>query len=134
MNPMWKVYKSKVLKTLNPEYEEDTAEEVHNLQLSPSLFLSLIHISVRKSTWLLALESKSHQVLFAGHFLFITGSDELAKLFYFPCKGNFNAEVSHFLLCILAILILPAALLSDKTEFVRGGMEIFCQFCSQRQR
>ncbi|XP_030606797.1 uncharacterized protein C1orf232 [Archocentrus centrarchus] len=28
MNPMWKVYKSKVLKTLNPEYEEDTAEEV----------------------------------------------------------------------------------------------------------
>lgn len=30
MNPMWKVYKSKVLKTLNPEYEEDNAEEVHN--------------------------------------------------------------------------------------------------------
>ncbi|KAM4600325.1 uncharacterized protein C1orf232 [Polymixia lowei] len=28
MNPMWKVYKSKVLKTLNPEQEEDTAEEV----------------------------------------------------------------------------------------------------------
>ncbi|XP_029306959.1 uncharacterized protein C1orf232 [Cottoperca gobio] len=31
MNPMWKVYKSKVLKTLNPEYEEDTAEEVQNV-------------------------------------------------------------------------------------------------------
>ncbi|XP_017279224.1 uncharacterized protein C1orf232 [Kryptolebias marmoratus] len=28
MNPMWKIYKSKVMKTLNPEYEEDTAEEV----------------------------------------------------------------------------------------------------------
>lgn len=29
MNPMWKVYKSKVLKTLNPEYEEEVAEEVN---------------------------------------------------------------------------------------------------------
>ncbi|XP_047217835.1 uncharacterized protein C1orf232 isoform X2 [Girardinichthys multiradiatus] len=28
MNPTWKIYKSKVMKTLNPEYEEDTAEEV----------------------------------------------------------------------------------------------------------
>ncbi|XP_061574467.1 uncharacterized protein C1orf232 [Cololabis saira] len=28
MNPVWKVYKSKVMKTLNPEYEEDTGEEV----------------------------------------------------------------------------------------------------------
>ncbi|XP_015227355.1 PREDICTED: uncharacterized protein LOC107082968 [Cyprinodon variegatus] len=28
MNPMWKIYKSKVMKTLDPEYEEDTAEEV----------------------------------------------------------------------------------------------------------
>ncbi|XP_072249346.1 uncharacterized protein C1orf232 [Leuresthes tenuis] len=28
MNPMWKIYKSKVMKTLNPEYEEDTSEEV----------------------------------------------------------------------------------------------------------
>ncbi|XP_068616571.1 uncharacterized protein C1orf232 [Brachionichthys hirsutus] len=29
MNPLWKVYKSKVMKTLNPEYEEeDAAEEV----------------------------------------------------------------------------------------------------------
>ncbi|KAJ4930948.1 hypothetical protein JOQ06_025249 [Pogonophryne albipinna] len=27
MNPVWKVYKSKVLKTFNPEYEEDAAEE-----------------------------------------------------------------------------------------------------------
>ncbi|XP_058503271.1 uncharacterized protein C1orf232 isoform X2 [Solea solea] len=37
MNPMWKVYRSKVLKTINPEYEEDTAEEVteaHN-DMSP---------------------------------------------------------------------------------------------------
>lgn len=32
MNPMWKVYKSKVMKTLNPEYEEDAAEEVRDLQ------------------------------------------------------------------------------------------------------
>ncbi|XP_040900967.1 uncharacterized protein C1orf232 [Toxotes jaculatrix] len=32
MNPMWKVYKSKVLKTLNPEYEEDTAEEVTGVE------------------------------------------------------------------------------------------------------
>lgn len=30
MNPLWKLYKSKVLKSLNSEYEEDTAEEVHN--------------------------------------------------------------------------------------------------------
>ncbi|KAM6910204.1 uncharacterized protein C1orf232 [Xenentodon cancila] len=28
MNPVWKIYKSKVMKTLNPEYEEDTGEEV----------------------------------------------------------------------------------------------------------
>ncbi|XP_048009608.1 uncharacterized protein C1orf232 [Megalobrama amblycephala] len=27
MNPMWKVYKSKVLKTLNPDMEEDAVEE-----------------------------------------------------------------------------------------------------------
>ncbi|XP_030014808.1 uncharacterized protein C1orf232 [Sphaeramia orbicularis] len=32
MNPMWKVYKSKVLKTLNPEYEEDAAEEVTEVE------------------------------------------------------------------------------------------------------
>ncbi|XP_054477340.1 uncharacterized protein C1orf232 [Anoplopoma fimbria] len=32
MNPVWKVYKSKVLKTLNPEYEEDTAEEVTEME------------------------------------------------------------------------------------------------------
>ncbi|XP_070768814.1 uncharacterized protein C1orf232 [Enoplosus armatus] len=32
MNPMWKVYKSKVLKTLNPEYEEDTAEQVTEVE------------------------------------------------------------------------------------------------------
>lgn len=48
MNPMWKVYKSKVLKTINPEYEEDTAEEVHHFQLSPSLLLSLIDMCVLK--------------------------------------------------------------------------------------
>ncbi|XP_059194274.1 uncharacterized protein C1orf232 [Centropristis striata] len=32
MNPVWKVYKSKVLKTLNPEYEEDAAEEVTEVE------------------------------------------------------------------------------------------------------
>ncbi|XP_076004657.1 uncharacterized protein C1orf232 [Genypterus blacodes] len=32
MNPVWKTYKSKVLKTLNPEYEEDTAEEVTEVE------------------------------------------------------------------------------------------------------
>ncbi|KAM4581383.1 uncharacterized protein C1orf232 [Odontesthes bonariensis] len=32
MNPMWKIYKSKVMKTLNPEYEEDTAEEVTEVE------------------------------------------------------------------------------------------------------
>ncbi|XP_033496253.1 uncharacterized protein LOC117265716 [Epinephelus lanceolatus] len=32
MNPMWKLYKSKVMKTLNPEYEEDTAEEVTEVE------------------------------------------------------------------------------------------------------
>ncbi|KAM9310339.1 uncharacterized protein C1orf232 [Pholidichthys leucotaenia] len=32
MNPLWKVYKSKVMKTLNPEYEDDTAEEVADLE------------------------------------------------------------------------------------------------------
>ncbi|XP_026173534.1 uncharacterized protein C1orf232 [Mastacembelus armatus] len=32
MNPMWKTYKSKVLKTLNPEYEEETAEEVTDME------------------------------------------------------------------------------------------------------
>lgn len=28
MNPLWKVYKSKVMKTLNPDGEEESAEEV----------------------------------------------------------------------------------------------------------
>ncbi|KAM4735491.1 LOW QUALITY PROTEIN: uncharacterized protein C1orf232 [Anableps anableps] len=32
MNPMWKIYKGKVMKTLNPEYEEDTAEEVTEVE------------------------------------------------------------------------------------------------------
>ncbi|XP_037640490.1 uncharacterized protein C1orf232 isoform X1 [Sebastes umbrosus] len=32
MNPMWKVYKSKVLKTINPEYEEATPEEVTEVE------------------------------------------------------------------------------------------------------
>ncbi|XP_034468159.1 uncharacterized protein C1orf232 [Hippoglossus hippoglossus] len=32
MNPVWKLYKSKVLKTLNPEYEEDAAEEVTEVE------------------------------------------------------------------------------------------------------
>lgn len=40
MNPMWKIYKSKVMKTLDPEYEEDTAEEVkdsHRRQMIKSM-------------------------------------------------------------------------------------------------
>lgn len=32
MNPLWKIYKSKVLKTFNPDYEEDMAEQVENLK------------------------------------------------------------------------------------------------------
>ncbi|XP_037309434.1 uncharacterized protein C1orf232 [Pungitius pungitius] len=32
MNPVWKVYKSKVLKTINPEYEEGTPEEAAEVQ------------------------------------------------------------------------------------------------------
>ncbi|XP_041963516.1 uncharacterized protein C1orf232 [Alosa alosa] len=36
MNPLWKVYKSKVMKTLNPEMEEDVAEEVQpEVDMSP---------------------------------------------------------------------------------------------------
>ncbi|XP_061920058.1 uncharacterized protein C1orf232 [Entelurus aequoreus] len=37
MNPLWRVYKSKVLKTLNPEYVEETADEVCEMDedLSP---------------------------------------------------------------------------------------------------
>ncbi|XP_061814807.1 uncharacterized protein C1orf232 [Nerophis lumbriciformis] len=37
MNPLWRVYKSKVLKTLNPEYVEETADEVCEMEedLSP---------------------------------------------------------------------------------------------------
>ncbi len=31
MNPLWKVYKSKVLQTLNPDMEEDMVEEVNPL-------------------------------------------------------------------------------------------------------
>ncbi|XP_055067700.2 uncharacterized protein C1orf232 [Misgurnus anguillicaudatus] len=31
MNPMWKVYKSKVMKTLNPDMEEDPVEEVSDV-------------------------------------------------------------------------------------------------------
>ncbi|XP_028986040.1 uncharacterized protein C1orf232 [Betta splendens] len=32
MNPVWKVYKSKVLKTINPEYEEEIADEVVDVE------------------------------------------------------------------------------------------------------
>uniref|UniRef100_A0A3P9H5D7 Testis development related protein n=1 Tax=Oryzias latipes TaxID=8090 RepID=A0A3P9H5D7_ORYLA len=32
MNPVWKIYKSKVMKTLNPEYEEEMAEEVSEVE------------------------------------------------------------------------------------------------------
>uniref|UniRef100_A0AAV2MA02 Uncharacterized protein n=1 Tax=Knipowitschia caucasica TaxID=637954 RepID=A0AAV2MA02_KNICA len=37
MNPLWKSYKSKVLKTINPEYEEDAAEEKHLYSVDPDL-------------------------------------------------------------------------------------------------
>lgn len=32
MNPLWNVYKSKVMKTLNPDMEEDAVEEVNPLK------------------------------------------------------------------------------------------------------
>ena len=48
---MWKVYKSKVLKTLNPEYEEDTAEEVHFSIFAPLTdSYANIKVSERKLT------------------------------------------------------------------------------------
>ncbi|KAM9512491.1 uncharacterized protein C1orf232 isoform 1-T1 [Salvelinus alpinus] len=36
MNPIWKVYKSKVLKTLNPDLQEYTEEEVNNAEIDMS--------------------------------------------------------------------------------------------------
>ncbi|XP_041731228.2 uncharacterized protein C1orf232 [Coregonus clupeaformis] len=36
MNPIWKVYKSKVMKTLNPDLEEYTEEEVNNAEIDMS--------------------------------------------------------------------------------------------------
>lgn len=39
MNPMWKLYKSKVLKTLNSEHEEDPAEEVHNQSINIYIYI-----------------------------------------------------------------------------------------------
>lgn len=59
MNPLWKLYKSKVLKTLNSEYEEDTAEEVHNW----SFVLYLHHRAV-----VYASGVKGQQVLLADPF------------------------------------------------------------------
>ncbi|XP_077577619.1 uncharacterized protein C1orf232 [Stigmatopora nigra] len=32
MNPTWRLYKSKVMKTLNPEYEDDLADEVREVE------------------------------------------------------------------------------------------------------
>ncbi|XP_061677347.1 uncharacterized protein C1orf232 [Syngnathoides biaculeatus] len=32
MNPLWRLYKSKVMKTLNPEYADDSAEEVSEVE------------------------------------------------------------------------------------------------------
>ncbi|XP_061531672.1 uncharacterized protein C1orf232 [Phycodurus eques] len=32
MNPLWRLYKSKVMKTLNPEYVDDSAEEVSEVE------------------------------------------------------------------------------------------------------
>ncbi|XP_072317007.1 uncharacterized protein C1orf232 [Eucyclogobius newberryi] len=37
MNPLWKSYRNKVLKTINPEYEEDTAEEVSEVEMENDL-------------------------------------------------------------------------------------------------
>lgn len=51
MNPMWKVYKSKVLKTINPEYEEGTPEEV---TLTPSY--CFIYESVRNVDVVVGIE------------------------------------------------------------------------------
>ncbi|XP_028971568.1 uncharacterized protein C1orf232 [Esox lucius] len=36
MNPVWKVYKSKVLKTLNPDLEEDSAGQVNDAEMDMS--------------------------------------------------------------------------------------------------
>ncbi|XP_067094247.1 uncharacterized protein C1orf232 [Osmerus mordax] len=35
MHPMWKVYRSKVMQTLNPDLEDDAAEEVQEAEVSP---------------------------------------------------------------------------------------------------
>ncbi|KAK7887057.1 hypothetical protein WMY93_026678 [Mugilogobius chulae] len=37
MNPLWKSYRSKVLKTINPEYEDDTTEEVSEVEMENDL-------------------------------------------------------------------------------------------------
>jgi len=36
------------MKTLNPEYEEDTAEEVQNVHFIPHLFILVIHLLMFK--------------------------------------------------------------------------------------
>ncbi|KAM8868901.1 uncharacterized protein AB9W97_016508 [Spinachia spinachia] len=45
MNPVWKVYKSKVLKSINPQYEEGTSEEVRTLRRSQQ------NVSARRTRW-----------------------------------------------------------------------------------
>lgn len=59
---MWRVYKSKVMKTLNPEYEEDMAEEVqkYNILLSSCVHQCFPCLQLFK---LLALKSDMLQVL-----------------------------------------------------------------------
>lgn len=72
--------------------------------------------------WLLALESESQQVLFADHFLFIAGSDDLV-LFVFVVLLSVQREAEvrpeqNFLLCVLATQSLQTKLLNDTAAFV----------------
>lgn len=96
---MWKVYKSKVMKTLNPEYEEDAAEEVLNLHDTSYLFAILIQKVriVMKVEVVLATEARDGRFCLADHFLF------MVTLQGFRCSENFRGEVWPklcFLLCI----------------------------------
>lgn len=85
-----------MLKTLNPEYEEDTAEEVQNLHLSPFLFLSLIHIHMAtymKVDMIVGTEVRKSPGFVLLIIFYSSQSDELDQLCCFLCKGNFKAEV-----------------------------------------
>ena len=62
MNPMWKVYKSKVMKTINPEYEEDAAEEVRDLQGFAASYARIKCWEVDGGCW--HPKSESQQIIF----------------------------------------------------------------------